>query len=57
MEFELEANAEWGIVKKYLYSLLPDLLAFLWTVILAVIVYFMQTYSMIIWLGFTIIPK
>lgn len=40
MDFELEPNAEWGVVKKYLYSLLPDLLAFLWTVILAVIVYF-----------------
>lgn len=43
MDFELESNAEWGIVKKYLYSLLPDLLAFLWTLILAVIVYFIGT--------------
>lgn len=43
MEFEFEANSEWGIVRKYLFSLLPDLLAFLWTVILAVVVYFIGT--------------
>ncbi len=43
MDFELEPNAEWGVVKKYLYSLLPDLIAFASTVILAVVVYFVGT--------------
>lgn len=43
MDFELEPNAEWGVVKKYLYSLLPDLIAFASTVILAVVVYFIGT--------------
>lgn len=37
---ELEPNAEWGVIKKYLYSLLPELTAFLSTIILAVVVYF-----------------
>ena len=40
---ELEPNAEWGVIKKYLYSLLPDLTAFLTTIILAVVVYFIGT--------------
>lgn len=40
---ELEPNAEWGVIKKYLYSLLPDLTAFLSTIILAVVVYFIGT--------------
>lgn len=40
---ELEPNAEWGVIKKYLYSLLPDIIAFASTVLMAVVVYFIGT--------------
>lgn len=33
------ASIGWGVVKDYLYSLLPDLTAFLFTIVLAVVVY------------------
>lgn len=43
MDLDLQPNADWGVIKKYLYSLLPDLMAFLTTIILAVVVYFIGT--------------
>lgn len=43
MDLDLQPNADRGVIKKYLYSLLPDLMAFLTTIILAVVVYFIGT--------------
>ncbi|MCI8326204.1 MAG: mechanosensitive ion channel [Lachnospiraceae bacterium] len=37
---ELKASVKWGVVEKYLDSLLPELMAFFTTIILAIVVYF-----------------